>query len=63
MSLKYTRAIVDAIHSGELGAAPYANTPIFNLQVSRALCGWVGGWVQGAVRLGGWLGAGRGAAG
>jgi len=33
MSLKYTRAIVDAIHSGELGAAPYANTPIFNLQV------------------------------
>ncbi len=29
--LKYTRAIVDAIHSGELGAAPYVTDPTFRL--------------------------------
>ena len=31
--LRHTRAIVDAIHSGELSAAEYENMPIFNLQV------------------------------
>lgn len=31
--LRHTRAIVDAIHSGELSKAEYENMPIFNLQV------------------------------
>ncbi len=31
--LRHTRAIVDAIHSGELSAGEYENMPIFNLQV------------------------------
>ena len=31
--LRHTRAIVDAIHSGELSSAEYENMPIFNLQV------------------------------
>jgi phosphoenolpyruvate carboxykinase (ATP) len=34
IKLKYTRAIIDAIHSGELKAKQYVNTPVFNLQVS-----------------------------
>jgi hypothetical protein len=31
--LRHTRAIVNAIHSGELGAAEYETMPTFNLQV------------------------------
>jgi phosphoenolpyruvate carboxykinase (ATP) len=38
ISLTHTRAIVDAIHSGQLQNAAYATTPIFNLQVSSYLC-------------------------
>lgn len=33
MSLKYTRAIIDAIHSGELANTSTENMPIFNLAV------------------------------
>ena len=36
MKLKYTRAIIDAIHSGELSQAETAETAIFKLQV----CVW-----------------------
>jgi phosphoenolpyruvate carboxykinase (ATP) len=34
--LKYTRAILDAIHSGELAKAEYELYPIFNLYVPKA---------------------------
>jgi len=33
LSLKYTRAIIDAIHSGELAKAPTVVFPIFGLNV------------------------------
>merc|ERR1711977_678159 len=33
--LKYTRAILDAIHSGELAKVEYENYPVFNLQVPK----------------------------
>jgi len=33
--LKHTRAIVDAIHSGELQVAEYDTMPVFNLQVPK----------------------------
>jgi len=33
ISLKHTRAIIDAIHSGELAKSPTTTLPIFNLQV------------------------------
>jgi phosphoenolpyruvate carboxykinase (ATP) len=33
--LKYTRAILDAIHSGELAKVEYENYPTFNLQVPK----------------------------
>ncbi|GLC41483.1 hypothetical protein PLESTB_001006800 [Pleodorina starrii] len=39
MSLKHTRAIIDAIHSGELEKAEYVSTPIFGLQVPVAISG------------------------
>lgn len=35
--LAYTRAIVDAIHAGELEEADSATTPIFNLKVSSSI--------------------------
>ena len=31
--LEYTRAILDAIHTGDLSTAPTANDPVFNLEV------------------------------
>ncbi|KAG5357968.1 Phosphoenolpyruvate carboxykinase [ATP] [Yarrowia sp. B02] len=34
--LKYTRAILDAIHSGELAKADYENFDVFNLQVPKS---------------------------
>lgn len=37
--LKYTRAIVDAVHSGELLKAEYENFAGFNLQVPTAIEG------------------------
>ena len=36
MKLKYTRAIIDAIHSGELSQAETTETSIFKLQVCGA---------------------------
>ena len=35
MSLKYTRAIIDAIHNGELDSAETQTLPIFNLKVPK----------------------------
>lgn len=37
--LKYTRAIVDAIHDGSLAKAEFVNFPVFNLQIPKALEG------------------------
>lgn len=37
--LKYTRAILDAIHSGELAKAPYETYEVFNLQVPKTCPG------------------------
>jgi len=39
MSLKDTRAIIDAIHSGELAKAEFENIPKFNLQVPKSCPG------------------------
>jgi len=36
ISLKYSRAIIDAIHSGELAKAEYEVLPIFNLAVPKS---------------------------
>ena len=33
--LRHTRAIIDAIHSGELEVADYETMPVFGLQVGR----------------------------
>jgi len=33
MKLKYTRAIIDSIHHGELATVPYETLPLFNLQI------------------------------
>jgi phosphoenolpyruvate carboxykinase (ATP) len=35
--LKYTRAILDAIHSGELADAEYESLEIFNLSIPKTL--------------------------
>ncbi|GMK56551.1 hypothetical protein CspeluHIS016_0303910 [Cutaneotrichosporon spelunceum] len=37
--LKYTRAIVDAIHDGSLAKAEFVNFPVFNLAIPKALAG------------------------
>lgn len=37
--LRHTRAIVDAIHSGELSKAEYDTLPMFNLRVPRVVTG------------------------
>jgi phosphoenolpyruvate carboxykinase (ATP) len=37
--LKYTRAIVDAIHDGSLAKAEFVNFPVFNLSIPKALEG------------------------
>ncbi|KAJ3177947.1 Protein kinase C-like 1 [Irineochytrium annulatum] len=39
IALKYSRAIIDAIHSGELDKAEYENYPIFNLSIPKAVTG------------------------
>ena len=41
ISLKYSRAIIDAIHSGELaqGTVEYENYPIFNLAIPKTVTG------------------------
>lgn len=35
MSLKYTRAVIDAIHSGKLDEAQFDNFPVFNMKIPR----------------------------
>jgi phosphoenolpyruvate carboxykinase (ATP) len=53
ISLKYTRAIIDAIHDGSLAAAEYVTTPIFNLQVgSVCVCARDGVRVGDSGRFG-----------
>ncbi|KAM0789730.1 Protein kinase C-like 1 [Microbotryomycetes sp. NB124-2] len=37
--LKYTRAIVDAIHSGRLAQAEYTTSPLFNLSIPKSVPG------------------------
>jgi phosphoenolpyruvate carboxykinase (ATP) len=37
--LRHTRAIVDAIHSGELERGEFVNMPIFNLRVPKTVTG------------------------
>jgi len=39
ISIKYSRAIIDAIHNGELEKADYVNYPVFNLQIPTAVTG------------------------
>ncbi|CAG8526498.1 9739_t:CDS:2 [Paraglomus brasilianum] len=39
IALKYSRAILDAIHSGELAKAEYENYGIFNLQIPKKVTG------------------------
>ncbi|MBM4361028.1 MAG: phosphoenolpyruvate carboxykinase (ATP), partial [Deltaproteobacteria bacterium] len=39
MKLKYTRAIIDAIHNGELAGAATTEDPIFGLQIPSAVTG------------------------
>lgn len=39
MPIKVSRAIIDAIHSGELAKAEYDTQPIFNLQIPKAVTG------------------------
>ena len=47
ISLKFTRAIIDAIHSGALDSVECVSMPLFNLQVCTCVsacvdvCGWV----------------------
>jgi phosphoenolpyruvate carboxykinase (ATP) len=46
MSLKNTRAIIDAIHSGELDDAQYTKMPVFNLEVPTSVSGVPGHVLQ-----------------
>ncbi|KAG5459156.1 MAG: ATP-utilizing phosphoenolpyruvate carboxykinase [Olpidium bornovanus] len=46
ISLKHTRAIIDAIHNGELKKAEFENYPVFNLPIPKRLTG-----VPSEVRL------------
>ncbi|KAJ3086556.1 Protein kinase C-like 1 [Quaeritorhiza haematococci] len=39
MPLKYSRAIIDAIHSGELSKVEYETYPLFNLQIPKHCTG------------------------
>jgi phosphoenolpyruvate carboxykinase (ATP) len=39
ISLKYSRAIIDAIHNGELEKAELENYPIFGLQIPKNVTG------------------------
>ncbi|RGB23552.1 phosphoenolpyruvate carboxykinase [Rhizophagus diaphanus] len=39
IKLKYSRAIIDAIHSGELTKAEYENYDVFNLQIPKSCTG------------------------
>jgi ATP-dependent phosphoenolpyruvate carboxykinase len=49
MSLRHTRAIIDAIHSGELERAETYTLPLFGLQVRPQAARWGGaqqGWAS-----------------
>ncbi|ORX94624.1 ATP-utilizing phosphoenolpyruvate carboxykinase [Basidiobolus meristosporus CBS 931.73] len=37
ISLKYSRAIIDAIHNGELAQAEFENYPIFNIEIPKSV--------------------------
>ncbi|KAK9759447.1 Protein kinase C-like 1, partial [Basidiobolus ranarum] len=37
ISLKYSRAIIDAIHNGELAQAEFENYPIFNIEIPKGV--------------------------
>ncbi|KAJ3119763.1 Protein kinase C-like 1 [Nowakowskiella sp. JEL0407] len=39
ISLKYSRAIIDAIHNGTLAKAEFENYPVFNLSIPKAVQG------------------------
>jgi len=39
MKLKYTRAVIDAIHSGELAAADFETMDVFNFEVPKSCSG------------------------
>ncbi len=39
MSIKHTRAVIDAIHSGELGSAPMVTDPVFGFHIPTACTG------------------------
>ncbi|KAI9298357.1 phosphoenolpyruvate carboxykinase [ATP] [Neoconidiobolus thromboides FSU 785] len=39
ISLKYSRAIIDAIHNGELDKADYVDYPVFNLKIPTKITG------------------------
>ncbi|KAF9112138.1 Protein kinase C-like 1, partial [Mortierella sp. 14UC] len=39
IALKYSRAIIDAIHNGELKNAEYETYPIFGLEIPKAVTG------------------------
>ncbi|RKP36452.1 phosphoenolpyruvate carboxykinase [ATP] [Dimargaris cristalligena] len=39
ISLKYSRAIIDAIHNGELADAEYVNYPTFNIDIPTSVTG------------------------
>jgi len=39
ISLKYSRAIIDAIHNGELAKAEYETYPVFNLHIPKKVTG------------------------
>ncbi|KAF9272888.1 Protein kinase C-like 1, partial [Linnemannia elongata] len=39
IALKYSRAIIDAIHNGELKSAEYETYPIFGLEIPKAVTG------------------------
>ncbi|KAI9218712.1 ATP-utilizing phosphoenolpyruvate carboxykinase [Blastocladiella britannica] len=39
ISLKYSRAIIDAIHNGELANAEYENYPVFGLSIPKKVTG------------------------
>ncbi|RKP26521.1 ATP-utilizing phosphoenolpyruvate carboxykinase [Syncephalis pseudoplumigaleata] len=53
ISLKYSRAIIDAIHNGELAKADYENYPIFNLQIPTSVEGVPAGVLHPAKSWGG----------
>jgi phosphoenolpyruvate carboxykinase (ATP) len=46
IKLAYTRAIIDAIHSGQLGKGQFTTEPVFGLSIPNALAGMPGELLQ-----------------